>query len=193
MLYAVSYSESFSNKKEEAAFQRHLAKKLLFWAMEREYGADAALLSIEKGEHGKPRFTNHSAEFSLSHCRGYVCCAASTKQIGADVECLREYDPRLAQRICTAGELRTLETCSRQDRALTALWTLKESRMKLSGRGISFGFQNAAFLWEGGSFRPAEEGISAMTLEPFPDVFLSVCTAGELPLEAQIIDFSRLR
>ena len=59
MLYAVSYSETFPTKKEEAAYQHLLGRKLLFWAMEREYGVDASLLSIEKREPGKPYFGNH--------------------------------------------------------------------------------------------------------------------------------------
>ena len=192
MLYAVSYSESFSDKREEAAYQHRLGRKLLFWAMEQEYGIDAKLLSIETGEHDQPFFANHPARFSLSHCRGYVCCTLSTEKIGVDIEVLRDYDPRLARRICTAGELRALEACPRRDRALTALWTLKESRMKLSGKGISFGFQNAAFHWESDTFRSVEQEIASVTLEPFPDVFLSVCTAGELPREVKIADISRL-
>ena len=110
MLYAVSYSKSFSNRKEEAAYQHLLGRKLLFWAMEQEYGVDASLLSIETGEHGKPCFRNHPAKFNLSHCQGYVCCAVSTEEIGVDIEALREYDPKIARRICTADELNYLET-----------------------------------------------------------------------------------
>lgn len=192
VLYAVSYSETFSAKKEEAAYQHLLGRKLLFWAMKQEYGADPALLSIERGEHGKPYFGNHLAKFSVSHCQGYVCCALSEHEIGVDAEVLREYDPRIARRICTEEELDFLENCPRQDEAFTILWTLKESRMKLSGEGTHFGFQKAAFLWNGDKFTAAEKSVSAVTFEPFPKVFLSVCTRDELPQDVNIIDISRL-
>ena len=192
VLYAVSYSGTFSAKKEEAAYQHLLGRKLLFWAMEQEYGVNPSQLFIEKGEHGKPHFTNHPAQFSISHCQGIVCCALSKSEIGVDIEALRQYDPRIARRICTEYEFRHLETCPRQSDAFTVLWTLKESRMKLSGGGTHFGFQNAAFLWDGESFCPAEHGIFAATFEPFPHVFLSVCTQGELPQDANLVDSSLL-
>ena len=192
MLYAVSYSETFPNKKEEAACQHLLGRKLLFWAMEQEYGVDSSLLSIENGGHGKPYFANHPAEFNLSHCAGSVCCALSTEEIGVDMEALREYNPKIARHICSEDELRYLESCPRRDRAFTVLWTLKESRMKLSGAGTHFGFQNAAFHWDGEIFRPIERNIFTITFEPFPNVFLSVCTAGALPQDVKIVDISRL-
>lgn len=192
MLYAVSYSESFPTKKEEAAYQHLLGRKLLFWAMEQEYGGDSSRLSIEKGEHGKPHFANHPAQFSISHCQGSVCCALSRHEIGADIEILREYDTRIARRVCTGDELDLLENSPCPDKAFTVLWTLKESRMKLSGEGSHFGFQKAAFFWDGEAFKPAEKQISAVTFEPFPNVFLSVCGEGELPQDVTIIDISRL-
>ena len=192
VLCAVSYPETFSAKKEEAAYQHLLGRKLLYWVMEQEYGADPALLSVEGGEHGKPYFSNHPAEFSISHCQGYVCCALSEHEIGADMEVLREYDPRIARRICTEDELHFLEACTRRNEAFTVLWTLKESRMKLSGEGTHFGFQKAEFLWDEEKFSAAEKRVSAVTFEPFPNVFLSVCTEGKLPTEVKIIPLSKI-
>lgn len=192
MLYAVTYSETFPNKREEAAYQHLLGRKLLFWTMEQEYGVDSSRLSIEKGEHGKPFFANHPAKFSISHCDGYVCCALSTEEIGADIEALREYDPQIARRVCTGDELHFLEDCSQRGEAFTTLWTLKESRMKLSGEGTHFGFRKAAFHWNGETFRPVEQTVFTVTFEPFPNVFLSVCTAGKLPQDVKIPDVSKL-
>lgn len=192
MLYVTSYTGSFSSRKKEAAHQHDLSRKLLSFAMEQEYGISLSSLQIETGKHGKPFFPNFPAQFSLSHCRGAVCCALSDWEIGVDIEAIRPYDPRLARHICTPQELVFLEASCSPDKALTTLWTLKESLMKLSGLGFAYGFQNAEFVWESGSFRPARQEIETATFEPFPDFILSVCTAGGLPEKVKTVDISKL-
>lgn len=192
MLYVTSYTGSFSSRKEEAAHQHDLSRKLLSFAMEQEYGIPLSSLQIETGKHGKPHFSNYPARFSLSHCRGAVCCALSNAEIGVDIEVLRPYDSRLARHICTPQELVFLETSCSPDKALTTLWTLKESLMKLSGLGFAYGFQNAEFAWESGSFRSLRQEIETATFEPFPDFILSVCTAGGLPEKVKTVDISKL-
>ncbi len=149
MLYITPYEHTFSRRREEAAFQRDLARRLLGYAMEREHGVPIESLTMAKGPGGKPYFADHPARFNLSHCRGLVCCAVGQGEIGVDCEPLRPYDPRLAERICTRSELAFLENAADRDAVLTELWTLKESLMKLSGRGMAYGFQNAAFSLEG--------------------------------------------
>lgn len=192
MLYAVPYDNKFSSKSEEASYQRELVRKLLTWAVKREYGAESSALNVVYGIHGKPAFSNHPARFSLSHCPGLVCCGVSEEEIGVDAEPVRPFDFRLAHRICTPGELEFLTSAPDQSEALTALWTLKESLMKLTGEGMRYGFRNAAFTFDQGKPVPASPGIWAACFKCVPDFLVSVCCRGRPPEELKLVDLSRL-
>ncbi len=181
MLYGVLYQRQFQTKREEAAYQRQLARRLLFYAMGGEYGVDAAGLDLRKTSAGKPFFADHPARFSLSHCPGLVCCGVGREEIGVDCEPIRPFDFRLAERICTREELDSLEGSPRGDVDLTVLWTLKESLMKLSGKGMSYGFRNAAFSFAGGRPSCAVPGIKAASFLNVPGFAVSACSHGEPP------------
>ncbi len=188
MLYAAAYQESFSTKAEATAYQRELGRRLLKWSMRREYGVKLSALKLAAGPHGKPFFQNHPACFSISHCRGLVCCALGEREIGVDAEPVRPFDPRLARRICAPEELAYLETVSDQGLELTALWTLKESLMKMTGEGIRFGFQNARFPTPLGNPMIPAPGITALCLTDIPGYLVSVCGKGEMPGVIQIVE-----
>lgn len=155
LIYAVRYGQRFSSRREEAALQRQLAQGLLRLALQREYGLELDALPMEKGPHGKPYFVGAPVHFSLSHCPGLVCCCLHTDEVGVDAEGPRPFSQRLARRICTKEEAAWLAASLNPARDLIALWTLKESVMKLEGQGIAMGFQNAAFTFPEGEPRSA--------------------------------------
>ena len=160
LIYAVRYGQRFSSRREEAALQRQLARGLLRLALQREYGLELDTLPMGKGPHGKPYFVGAPVHFSLSHCPGLVCCCLHTGEVGVDAEGPRPFSPRLARRICTKEEAAWLAASPDPARDLTALWTLKESVMKLEGQGIAMGFQNAAFTFPEGEPRSADSQVA---------------------------------
>lgn len=192
MLYAARYFKTFSNRREEASYQHLLAQKLLNWAMKQEYGAESTDFNLVYSPHGKPFFSNHPARFSLSHCRGLVCCALSEEDIGVDAEQILSYSSRLARRICTPEELEYLASASDQTEALTALWTLKESLMKLTGEGLQYGFQNASFTFDQGRPVPTLPGVQAFCFHSVSGFLVSVCCRGNPPKELKLVDLPQL-
>ncbi len=181
MLYAVRYEETFSSKREERQYQKALSRRLLSHGLQKEYGASPEEWKLSIGPYGKPYFENFPVKFSLSHCPGLVCCGVGREEIGVDCEPIRPFDFRLAERICTREELDSLEGSPRGDVDLTVLWTLKESLMKLSGKGMSYGFRNAAFSFAGGRPSCAVPGIKAASFLNVPGFAVSACSHGEPP------------
>lgn len=155
-------------------------------------GVDPASLRFVKGEHGKPflapEFDSLKLHFNLTHTDGLVALAVSRfRDVGVDAENMysRTTALRLARRYFTAEEARNLESLpiERQPARFYALWTLKESWMKASGRGVSAGLDNAAFSlddkneieglvfaaydaadWRFWQFKPTDEHVLAVAL-----------------------------
>jgi len=117
-------------------------------------GIEPAALRFVKGEHGKPElapeFGALGVFFNLAHTAGLVVLAVSRyRDVGVDAENIHERTTalRLARRYFTAEEARNLEALpiEQQPARFYSLWTLKESWMKATGRGLGAGLDNAAF------------------------------------------------
>jgi 4'-phosphopantetheinyl transferase len=117
-------------------------------------GVEPAALRFVNGEHGKPslapEFESLNLHFNLTHTAGLVAIAVSRhRDVGLDAENMFERTTalRLARRYFTAEEARNLEALplARQPARFYALWVLKESWMKATGRGVSAGLDNASF------------------------------------------------
>lgn len=188
MLYAVFYNNTFTSKREEHALQHELSQRLLSLALRKEYGLSLSELTIAKNSHGKPYFENSAVKFSVSHCSGLVCCAVSEFDIGIDCEKIFCYSERLARKICTEKELALLASAPDRAEQLTKLWTLKESLMKFSGKGMAYGFKNAEFTDESGF----SGGIGAVSYKLAESYMLSVCTKGSLLPRPVLTDYSQL-
>lgn len=162
MLYSASYKKDFPSRKDEIAYQRLLAERLLEQSLLREYGVCLASLRRERTPEGKPYFVDSPIHFSLSHCQGYVCCALSLSPVGVDGERIRPVRPRLIERVCTSLERDWILSQKDEAEAFLTLWTLKESVMKLTGKGIGYGFHRASFTFEQGEprFREPEVQLS---------------------------------
>lgn len=98
---------------------------------------------ISKGMHWKPHLRDFpDLHFSLSHTVDEVVLGFANQPLGLDVEnpTRRVEGGRIARRFFHPEEWPSGEICP--ERFFT-LWTAKEAMLKLDGRGISGGLQNA--------------------------------------------------
>lgn len=114
-----------------------LAYLLLIYALKEE-GVFKEMPEFEYNEHGKPFLTNYpNWYFSLSHCRTAVCCVLSNKEVGIDIEKIASYKESLANYVCNAEELVTLQNSKNKANEFYRLWTRKEAVFKMFGSGIT--------------------------------------------------------
>ncbi len=94
---------------------------------------------ITYGEWGKPSLKGGGICFSLSHSGNYGVCAVYHKEVGIDIERVREVPPKLVSNICTKAEKRALEGIGAEELkdSFFRIWTAKESYLKYLGVGIS--------------------------------------------------------
>jgi 4'-phosphopantetheinyl transferase len=106
------------------------------------------------GAHGKPAlapsFASYGFHFNAAHATGLVALAvARAPDVGIDVENIVASRAPLsvASRYFDADEARELESlpAAEKRRRFYALWTLKESWLKATGRGLAAGLGNISF------------------------------------------------
>lgn len=113
---------------------------LMHLAASSEYGGS---LEIVRSPSGKPRFADkHAPHFGISHSRAIAAAAlgnCSGSEIGFDLEVIDEgYDADgIAERFFSDKERQQMSESADNISAFFGIWTAKEARAKLSGRGLS--------------------------------------------------------
>ena len=131
---------------------REESRALLAQAVFRTWGL-SPLPELCRQDGGKPRFSAHPEhQFNLSHSGPYALCALGESPVGADIQVVkRTWRETLPRRVCSPAELRWLEEQPDYWSAFTALWCLKEARVKYTGAGLGAGLRETAVpLPEGG-------------------------------------------
>ena len=116
--------------------QSALAYLLLIHSL-REEGVFVEMPEFYYGEHKKPYLKNYPDwYFNFSHCKNAVCCVLSRKEVGIDIEEIKEYKEDLANYVSSEKELMLLHNSDNQADEFYRLWTRKEAVFKMLGSGI---------------------------------------------------------
>ena len=104
----------------------------------REVTTDELINSISAGQYGKPQLPpDWGVHFSITHSGGLAACAIGSAPLGLDGELVRPYPAAVPSRVFSPGERLLLEDSHNRDELFFRLWTLKESLVKFTGRGIT--------------------------------------------------------
>ena len=95
--------------------------------------------NIKYNTHGKPYFEGNPIYFSISHKGTKAVCVTSNKPIGVDLETIKPFNKKVAERICTESELSII---GNDEERFATVWAVKEAYSKLDGRGISLGLKH---------------------------------------------------
>lgn len=136
---AYHFSKTASLKKKESI----CAKFILCNMLEHLYGMNDYFITTD--ENGKPHIENGSVFFNLSHSKDMVFCTVSDKEVGCDVQIISEFRPKVAARFFTESEYNMLMESKVPDSDFIRLWTVKESILKHSGKGIAGGLSSYDF------------------------------------------------
>lgn len=133
-------SKSEQNKElHEAAFsllEEKLIKKFHFKKEDLKY---------KYGLRGKPYLENSPFYFSISHCNNIVVCIISKRNVGIDIEDIKEVNKFVVKKSLTELELSKLVSLNSKEEYFFRIWTLKEALLKVKGFGLSYGMKNIEF------------------------------------------------
>ncbi|HTC69765.1 MAG TPA: 4'-phosphopantetheinyl transferase superfamily protein [Acidothermaceae bacterium] len=143
---------------------------------------DEVVLEIEPS--GRPVLAAPLNGFSvsISHSGGYVVVGVANRNIGVDVERLRQSVrfPQVAARVCSPRELRRIGRLDGQakERAFLTVWSRKEAYGKAIGRGIAFPMRSVTVGPSGSRVSGGEGGWRVSDLDVDPAYVAAVVAQG---------------
>ena len=139
--------EQLDRRHGTARAQGFAASLLLEYAVSQQYPWVVHPLAISIADGGKPYLVSEPGiHFSLSHSGDWEVCALSDHPVGVDIERCEPGRRDIASRFFHREEVRYLNTVlpsARYD-AFYKLWTLKESFVKSTGRGLDLPLRHCA-------------------------------------------------
>lgn len=126
-------SASNENRKKSILLSQGFAKEKI--AEELSLSKEDIVFSVT--ERGKPYCKSHrEIYFSLSHSGDLIALAISDRDIGIDIEKIRQAKENLVKRVCCENEISSVFSSENPDEAFTEIWTKKEAYLKALGTGI---------------------------------------------------------
>lgn len=117
---------------------RYLCAKsylLLCELLSKHYGMEAQP-EFSCGENGKPFIGGcPQVHFNISHCAGGIICAVGDEELGVDIE-MAQFDEELAKSVLSPDEYADVVSAQWPDVRFAEYWTMKESLLKLYGKGL---------------------------------------------------------
>lgn len=113
--------------------------------------ADTKAFLIDYGAEGKPFLMEYpEIHFNLSHSGEYVCCAFAREPIGADIQKITAVKKGIAERFFTEEDNKRLLKCrdGEREELFFRMWSIKESYIKLTGKGIGRGLDSFEINWQ---------------------------------------------
>lgn len=122
-------------------------ERILAWMLFRHVIGSEKMnrLDIQRTKYGKP-YSAAEPEFyfNISHCEYACACIISDAACGVDVEKKFEMKENLIRKICHPEEFEMLNRLLPKEREqqMRFLWSLKESYVKMDGRGLGYGLNS---------------------------------------------------
>ena len=118
-----------------------------------EISPDTIEEHVEKNEYGKPYLKDYPhIHYNISHADDIAICAIGTQTIGADVEKMHDFNNAILRKVFTVEEKAFFQQMAIDESAsqewFFRFWTLKESRIKHAGTGLSMSLTNFSFTFE---------------------------------------------
>ena len=166
-------SETIALVSEDKRNQKIAADMLCRQMLAEESGIPSESIIFSKGKNGKPYAENCSSEFSISHCGNLVICAVSEKEIGIDIEKIRDIRLKTAEKFATEREL---EYIGNNTEGFFRIWTLKEAFFKCKGTGLGADIKRVSFeIDDSGNILCSENGYKLFFDSSFDGHICSVC------------------
>ncbi|MCX6231643.1 MAG: 4'-phosphopantetheinyl transferase superfamily protein [Bacteroidetes bacterium] len=137
----IEQQDKYDNYKHSGNLQRSLLGELMIRKiLSEKLNIHPAHIPLLRGNNGKPYIENQDLHFNISHSGKWVVAAFSDKELGIDIELIRDANYNVAERFYSKAELLHLNSIMDENarkKYFFDLWTLKESYLKAIGTGLT--------------------------------------------------------
>lgn len=174
--------------KKPADLQRSLlGESLTRKIISQKTGLRPESLRISRSSKGKPRLDDHSHfHFNITHSGNWIAVVFSDREVGIDIEKCRPPQYRIAERYFSPKEVAVLNKLKNKDKEsyFFDLWTMKESYLKLLGKGLTRSLGSFSVVKINGVFRLEEQDQLLDSVHFFqphvdPDYKLAICARSD--------------
>ena len=140
---------------------------------------------VKTNEYGKPYIEGCPIFFNLSHSGSIAMIAVSDTEIGCDVQITSKPPLEVAQRYFCESERILIEQSNDRAKMFFRLWTLKESYIKMLGKGLSAPLDSFEVQFKNGTpFITAD--CSAAEFDISAEYCAAVCIKGNAVIDPPI-------
>ena len=170
-----------SNEKKEAVMKLRIPQKqkskivadnLCRKAVSEFCGISPYEIEFGATEKGKPYAKSVDIRFNISHSGDMVVCAVSDKEIGIDIERIREINPKTSEKFACEKEI---EYINSHKNGLFEIWTLKEAYFKCIGTGLGADIKNVSFDIECEKIICSEKGFDCRFIPVEEGYICAIC------------------
>ena len=166
------FTDGDSLKRKESV----IARALLCHMLDKCFGVRN--FTVDSDKNGKPVIVNSDLYFNLSHSGNFVLCVCGDENIGCDIEKIKACNFKVAERFFCENECRLLSASDNFPFDFMRMWTLKESVLKFSGKGISGGLDSWDFSGYYKDDKFMLDGLMFLSFEK-NGYYISVCSRSD--------------
>ena len=143
---------------------------------------------IEQDKHEKPHIKGRrDIFFNISHSGDMVILGISDREIGVDIEKIKNFKDNLVNYVFSEGDKALAKELMNGDgdpnKVYTRLWTIKESIMKHNGKGIAMEPKSISLRLVNGKIKASVAGYDCEALNLIPkeidDYQITICSEYE--------------
>lgn len=176
-----------------------LGAELLLRKALRDRGIDNEKLEFAYTNYGKPYLPEHFfIHYNISHSGNYVICAISDEEVGCDIELIKDINLDIAKMFFTKNEnekIQALRTEKEKCDLFYRYWVLKESFIKLIGKGLNKPLNEFEIVIKGKKIYPLDKKeiqkcyFDEITIDGYK---CSICRFSNTKLDIKNVDIAPL-
>ena len=167
--------EKIKKIKQATRFKQSIVGEILLKKLLETYNIDYLNSNFETNAWGKSYIKESGIFFNMSHSYDYVICAISKKEIGIDIEKIREANIKNAKIFATENEQKYISTINgKNNTRLFEIYTLKEAYYKTLNCSLAK-VKNVEFSIDGEKIHCSDKNVRCKLIRDIPGYIIAIC------------------
>ena len=174
-IYTIKKNRILKTSNDNSKKRMIIGELLLKILLKKYYNLDYNKLDFYLNDYNKPYIKNKTIFYNISHSSLYVICGISKKEIGIDIEKIRQIDLRTINQFATQNEKKYILSNDKDiEKRLFEIYTLKEAYFKMLGTNLS-NIKKIEFFISNKKIICSDKSIDAKLNYDIPNYIIAIC------------------